>query len=151
MFWNSGRFFDLALGITQPLFDGGTLRHKERAAIEQQRQAAAQYRATVIVAFQNVADTLHAIEADAAALSVAAAVSDTAKTALDLTRRQHGLGYLDRLALIAAEQNHRQGQLGLLQARAARLADSALLFQALGGGWWHRDAAALAANAVDAN
>ncbi|MDM0086860.1 MULTISPECIES: efflux transporter outer membrane subunit [unclassified Variovorax] len=151
MFWNSGRFFDLALGITQPLFDGGTLRHKERAAIEQQRQAAAQYRATVIVAFQNVADTLHAIEADAAALSAAAAVSDTAKTALDLTRRQHGLGYLDRLALIAAEQNHRQGQLGLLQARAARLADSALLFQALGGGWWHRDAAALAANAADAN
>lgn len=142
MFWNSGRFFDLALGITQPLFDGGTLLHRERAANEAVRQAAAQYRSTVITAYQNVADTLQAIQADAEALKAATEVTDTARIALDLTKRRHSRGYLDRLALIAAEQTYRQGQLNLAQAQAARLGDSAMLFQALGGGWWLREAVA---------
>ncbi|SOZ38425.1 Outer membrane protein, tolC-like [Cupriavidus neocaledonicus] len=138
MFWNSGKFFDLALGITQPLFAGGTLLHRERAATEALRQAAAQYRSTVITAFQNVADTLHAIQTDAEALQAAAEVTDTAKTALDLTQRQHQRGYLDRLALIGAQQTYRQAQLNLAQAQATRLGDTAALFQALGGGWWDR-------------
>ena len=140
MFWNSGKFFDLALGVAQPLFDGGTLLHRERAANEALRQAAAQYRSTVIIAFQNVADTLHAIHADAESLQAATEVAGTAKAALDLTRRQHASGYLDRLALIGAEQTYRQGQLTLAQAQASRLGDTATLFQALGGGWWHRKA-----------
>ena len=138
MFWNSGKFFDLALGITQPLFDGATLKHRELAARELLLQASAQYRSTVITAFQNVADTLHAIHADAEALKAAAEVTEAAKTTLDLTKRQHERGYLDRLALISAEQNYRQATLSLLQARAARLGDTAALFQALGGGWWQR-------------
>lgn len=150
MFWNSGRFFDLALGVAQPLFDGGTLRHRERAAYEQQRQATAQYKSTVIVAFQNVADALHAVQADADALGAAAEATRAANTALELTRRQHSRGYLDRVALIAAEQSHRQAELSLAQARASRLGDAATLFQALGGGWWHRDANGLAQEAVSA-
>jgi len=146
MFWNSGKFFDLALGIAQPLFDGGTLKHRERAANESLRQAAAQYRSTVITAFQNVADTLQAIHADAEALKAANEVTETARTALDLTRRQHARGYLDRLALIGAEQTFRQAQLNLAQAQAARLGDTAALFQALGGGWWHRTSDSMAAD-----
>lgn len=138
MFWNSGRFFDLALTITQPIFDGGTLRHRERAAEQGLVQAAAQYRQVVITAFQNVADTLRAIHADAQALQANAEALDAAKTALELTQRQHAGGYVDRLSLIVAEQAHRQAQLNLAQAQAGRLGDSAALFQALGGGWWHR-------------
>lgn len=138
MFWNSGKFFDLALGLTQPLFDGGTLKHRERAAQELLKQAAAQYRSTVIQAYQNVADTLQAIQSDADALKAATDVSVIAKTSLDLTRRQHARGYLDRLALIGAEQTYRQAQLNLAQAQASRLGNTAILFQALGGGWWHR-------------
>ena len=140
MFWNSGRFFDIALGITQPLFDAGTLRHREGAAQQALRQATAQYRSTVITAYQNVADTLQAVHADAQALEAAAEVAETARTALALTRRQHASGYLDRLALINAEQNDRQAKLGLIQAQALRLGDSAALFQALGGGWWKQPA-----------
>ena len=138
MFWNSGKFFDLALNMTQPLFAGGTLLHRERAAREALRQAAAQYRSTVLIAFQNVADTLHAIHTDAEALKATAEVADTARASLDLTRRQHQRGYLDRLALIAAEQTYRQAQLSLAQAQATRLGDTAALFQSLGGGWWQR-------------
>lgn len=140
MFWSgSGIFFDIALGITQPIFDGGTLRHREFAASETMKQAAAQYRATVLAAFQNVADTLHAIESDSRALRIASEQTQFAKNAYELTKRQHATGYLDRLALITAQQNYRQSLMVFAQAQSARLGDSAALFQALGGGWWNRD------------
>ncbi len=145
MFWSSGRFFDIALGLTQPIFDGGTLRHRERAADAAVHQAAAQYRLAVLTAFQNIADTLHQIHADAQELTAANEVSDTARTALDLTTRQHDRGYVSRLVLIAAEQSSLQARLGVVQARASRLDDTAALFQALGGGWWHRPEASPAA------
>lgn len=139
MFWSgSGTFFQLMLGITQPIFDGGTLMHREYAATEAQKQAAAQYRATVLTAFQNVADTLHAITADANALAIANDLTIASKATYDLTGRQHASGYLDRLALINAQQTYRQALLSLSQAQASRLGDTAALFQALGGGWWNR-------------
>jgi len=138
MFWSSGKFFDLTASVTQTLFDGGTLKHREAAANETLRGAVAAYRATVATAFQNVADVLHAIETDSSALQTATEASDAAIAVRALTARQHALGYQDRLALIAAEQNVRQAELALAQAQAGRLGDSAALFQALGGGWWHR-------------
>lgn len=138
MFWDSGKFFSLAANIAQPIFDGGTLLHRQRAAEEGARQAAAQYKSTVISAFQNVADTLHAIHADATALSVAVEAKQSASISLDLIRRQHAKGYVDRIALIGAEQGQRLAELNSTQAYAARLGDTAALFQALGGGWWHR-------------
>lgn len=139
MFWSgSGIFFDIALGIAQPIFDGGTLKYREYAADEGMKQAAAQYRATVLSAFQNVADTLHAIEIDARALKIAQEQSDFAKKAYELTKRQHATGYLDRLALITAQQNYRQSLMLYAQAQSARLGNTAALFQALGGGWWNR-------------
>jgi len=135
-FWNSGQFFNLALGVTQPLFDGGTLLHREAAAKEAYLQAAADYRSTVLVGFQNMADVLHAIDTDAAALRATVDSAETARSVLELTRRQHAAGYLDRLALIAATQNSRQARINLVQAQGARLGDCAALFHALGGGWW---------------
>ena len=139
MFWSgSGTFFQLMLGITQPIFDGGTLMHREYAASEAQKQAAAQYRSTVLTAFQNVADTLHAIKADAHALHIADELTRASRATYDLTARQHASGYLDRLALISAQQTYRQALLSQSQAQASRLGDTAALFQALGGGWWNR-------------
>ncbi len=138
MFWSSsGMFFDLVLGIAQPIFDGGTLKAREFAASETMKQAAAQYRSTVLTAFQNVADTLHAIEADTRAVEVADDLTVSSKRAYDLTQRQHANGYLDRLALINAQQTYQQALLNSTQAQANRLGDSAALFQALGGGWWN--------------
>lgn len=135
LFAPGGRFFSFIAGLAQPVFDGGTLRHREGAARAAYDQAAAQYRVTVLAALQNVADALHAIDADAQALAIAADGMGSARTALELTRRQYGHGYLDRIALINAEQAQRQATMGWLQARAARLADTSALFQAVGGGW----------------
>ena len=112
--------------------------HRERAAKAAFTQAAEQYRSTVIAAFQNVADTLHALQQDADALKAASAATDAAKLTLDLTSSQVRAGYAGYLALLSAEQAYQQALINLVQARANRYADTAALFQALGGGWWNR-------------
>jgi NodT family efflux transporter outer membrane factor (OMF) lipoprotein len=131
-------FWGIGAAATAPLFQGGTLLHQERAAKAGYVQAAEQYRSTVLTAFQNVADTLTALEQDAEAMKAAAAAADAAQVTLDLARRQWRDGYAGYLALLSAEQTYQQGRINLVQAQANRYADTAALFQALGGGWWHR-------------
>ncbi len=131
-------FWGLGAALTAPIFQGGTLLHQERAAKAAYVQAAEQYRSTVLTAFQNVADTLTALEQDAAGLKAAAHAADAAKVTLDLSQRQWEDGYAGYLALLSAEQGYQQARINLVQAQAARYADTAALFQALGGGWWHR-------------
>ncbi|HSN17282.1 MAG TPA: efflux transporter outer membrane subunit [Gammaproteobacteria bacterium] len=135
-------FWGLAATITQPLFEGGTLTHEERAARAAYTEAAEQYRSTVLTAFQNVADTLTALDQDAKELQAAAAADQAAKRSLDLTTLQAKDGYTDSLQLATAEQAYQQAHLSLIQAEAARFIDTAALYQALGGGWWrHSDLA----------
>jgi NodT family efflux transporter outer membrane factor (OMF) lipoprotein len=131
-------FRDIGASVTQPIFQGGTLMHKERAARAAYAQADEQYRSTVLTAFQNVADTLHALEQDADGLKAAVAARDAAKVTLDLTTRQMQVGYVSYLALLNAEQSYQQAVINLVQAQSNRYSDSAALFQALGGGWWNR-------------
>lgn len=131
-------FWTLAGSLTQPIFEGGMLLHKERAARDAFVQAQEQYRATVLTAFQNVADSLNALEQDATALKAAAAAKDAANTTLDLTKRQLQSGQANYLAVLSAEQGYQQAVINLTQAQANRYADTAALFQALGGGWWNR-------------
>lgn len=131
-------FWTLAGGITQPIFQGGALRHKEKAARAACIQAGEQYRSTVLTAFQNVADTLNALEQDARGLSAAAEARDAARVTLNLAQAQFHSGAISYLALLNAEQTYQQAVINLVQAQANRYADTAALFQALGGGWWHR-------------
>jgi NodT family efflux transporter outer membrane factor (OMF) lipoprotein len=138
MFSGGNGFWDLTAGITQPIFDAGTLRHRERAAQAAYVEAAEQYRSTVLTAFQNVADTLHALQQDADTLKADAAAKDAASVTLDLARKQYQSGYVSYLALLSAEQAYQQAVISLVQAQANRYADTAALFQALGGGWWNR-------------
>lgn len=138
LFSSGTGFWGLGAMLSQPLFQGGSLLHQERAAKAAYVEAAEQYRSTVLTAFQNVADTLNALEQDAAALKTAAAAADAAKTTLDLSRRQWRVGYASYLALLNAEQTYQQARINLVQAQANRFADTAALFQALGGGWWNR-------------
>jgi NodT family efflux transporter outer membrane factor (OMF) lipoprotein len=131
-------FWDLGAAITAPIFQGGTLLHQERAAKAAYVVAAEQYRSTVLSAFQNVADTLVALDQDAEGLKSAAAAAAAAKVMLELSQRQWKAGYATYLSLSTAEQADLQAQINVVQAQANRYADTAALFQALGGGWWHR-------------
>lgn len=130
-------FWDVGASLSQTLFDAGALIYKKKAADAALDQAGAQYRATVILACQNVADTLRALRSDADALKASAEADRAAKASFDLARRQYQLGTLSLVALINAEQTYQNAEVALVQAQANRYADTAGLFQALGGGWWN--------------
>jgi NodT family efflux transporter outer membrane factor (OMF) lipoprotein len=126
-------FWSLGASLTQTLFEGGTLIHRKRAADAALDQAGALYRSSVLTAFQNVADALHALDTDADALSASARAEQAAQKSLDVVRRQLELGSISYLALVNAEQTYQQAVVSVAQARANRYADTAALYQALGG------------------
>jgi NodT family efflux transporter outer membrane factor (OMF) lipoprotein len=144
LFQNGSSIWSLAAGLLQPVFRGGELTAKRSAAVAAYDQAAAHYRETVLQAFQNVADVLRALDADATALKAEAEAEAAAYAALDLTKKQFELGAVSYLSLLNAERQYRQTKINLVQAQAARFADTAALFQALGGGWWNRSQAGTA-------
>ncbi len=131
-------FWDVGASLTQTLFDAGALLHKHRAADAALDQAGAQYRAAVILACQNVADTLRALQTDADALKADAAAARAAKAAFDLASKQLDVGSVSFVAVMNAETTYQQAELTLVQAQGNRYSDTAGLFQALGGGWWNR-------------
>ena len=139
LFTSDSSVWNLGAGLLQPVFHGGELNARRRAAEAAYDQAAALYRGTVLLAFQNVADVLRALELDAATLKAQAGAEAAARESLELARRQYQLGAVSYLALLDAERQHQQSLIGLAQARSARFADTGALFQALGGGWWNRE------------
>jgi len=138
LFTPGNGYWTLAGSLTQTIFDGGTLLHRTRQARAAFAQAEAQYKSTVISAAQNVADSLHAVQSDADALKATNEADVAAKRTFDITVSQQRQGEVNYLALLSAEQAYLQAEIGLVQAEANRYADTAALFQALGGGWWNR-------------
>jgi NodT family efflux transporter outer membrane factor (OMF) lipoprotein len=130
--------WSLVGGVTQPIFKGGTLVHQRRAAVAAAQQAAANYQATVVTAFQNVANTLAALEADAQVFAADAAGERAARGSLTLVQVQFKSGAASYTQVLTAEQTYQNAAVALVKARAQRYADTAALFQALGGGWWNR-------------
>lgn len=130
--WNIGA------NLLQPIFHAGELRARKRGAEAAYDQAFAQYRLAVLGAFQNVADVLQALEADAAALKAQADAETAARESLEMTQKQLQFGAASYLVLLTAQRQYQQARIGLAQAQGARYADTAALFQALGGGWWRR-------------
>jgi NodT family efflux transporter outer membrane factor (OMF) lipoprotein len=138
MFRKGGPFWNLVGSATQPVFEGGTLLHRKRAADAALKQAAAQYQSAVLTAYQNVADALHASLSDADALAANVRAENAAKVTYDLTQRQMEVGYVNYLILLNAETTYQQALILRVQAQATRFGDTVALFQALGGGWWNR-------------
>ncbi len=131
-------FFTVIGSLTQPIFDAGTLFRRQRAAEETLTQAQAQYRATVIGAFQNVADTLRALQSDAKAVAAAEAAEKATGQSLALIRKQYAAGAVNSTQVLLAQQGYLSALVTSASARATQYADTAALFQALGGGWWNR-------------
>jgi NodT family efflux transporter outer membrane factor (OMF) lipoprotein len=138
LFTPSTAIWSIAASGTQPIFHGFTLLHQERAAKAAYEVADAQYRNTVLAAFQNVADALRALQLDAATLKSQQDATRAASDTLTLARDQYKLGSITYVTLLNAQRSYQQARLALVQAQAARYADTAALFQALGGGWWNR-------------
>lgn len=137
LFSSGSTVWSLGAGLLQPLFHGGELTAKRRAAMAAYDQALAQYRDTVLAAFREVADTLRALEADARALRAQADAEASARETLDLVENQYRIGAVNYISLLVAQRMYHEAQINLVQARANRFADTAALFQAMGGGWWN--------------
>ncbi len=138
LFKGPSTIWSIGAGLTQPIFNGGELRAKRRAAEDAYDQAAAQYRQTVLTAFENVADSLRALDTDAESLKAYAESEAVAHQSLDLSQSQYKFGAVSFVQLLQVETQYQQARDNLAQAQAARLADTAALFQSLGGGWWNR-------------
>lgn len=136
LFAANGTFWSLGGNLTAPLFHGGALRSKRRAAIEAYDQALAGYRQAVLVGLSQVADALRALEQDARALEAQARATAAAEEALRLIRANYEAGVANYLQVLVAFDQYHQARIGYIQARAQRLQDTVGLFVALGGGWW---------------
>ena len=128
-------YYTLAASVAQPIFDGFTLYHKQKAAEAGLEVAEAQYRAAVLTAFQNVADALRSLQLDAKAVKAAVLAERTAKASLDIVEKQLNAGQVNQLAVLNAQQTYLVAAVTRVQAEADRLSDTAALFMALGGGW----------------
>jgi len=140
LFNEPANVWSIGASLLQPIFHGGQLTAQRRAAVAAYDAASAQYRGTVLQAFQNVADSLLALETDARAHKAQADAAALARDSLELTSRQFKLGGVGYLSLLNAQRQYQLARVNVIQTEAARYADTAALFQALGGGWWNRQA-----------
>jgi NodT family efflux transporter outer membrane factor (OMF) lipoprotein len=138
LFTPGNGIFEVLTQVLAPIFQGGTLLHQQRAAVAAAQGAAASYRATVVGAFQNVADVLTALQGDAGALAANERAERAAARSLNLARLQYGAGGVAYLTVLTAQTQYQGAVLGLIRAQAARFTDTAALYTALGGGWWNR-------------
>jgi NodT family efflux transporter outer membrane factor (OMF) lipoprotein len=139
LFGAGSAVWGLGAGLLQPIFHGGALEATRRAEVAGYDQAAAQYRETVLQAFREVADVLRALEYDALTLKAQSDAEAAARDTLDIATKQVRIGATSHLALLDAQRQYHLARILLVQAQALRFADTAALFQSLGGGWWNRD------------
>ena len=137
LFGTAANIWSVAGTIAQPLFHGGTLWHQRQAAIEAYNASLSDYQQVVVTSFQQVADTLRAVEHDAETLKAQSAALAAAEQALQLIQSNYQSGLANYLQVLTADNQYQQARLGYIQAQALRLQDTAALFVALGGGWWH--------------
>jgi len=142
LFNSASAFYLLGASITQPIFHAGELQAKRRSALAAYDQAAAAYKETVLAGLQNVADTLRALEADAKKLRERTDAATQARDFERIVSSRHDAGGVSLVALLDAQRKVRNARLEQAQAMADRYADTAALFQALGGGWWNEENAA---------
>jgi outer membrane protein TolC len=150
LFGPGGAIWNLGANLMAPIFQGGTLRAKKRAAVAAYEQTAANYKQTVLTAFQQVADVLRALEHDAQALSAQSQAMKASGESLALSREQYKAGASSYLAILLAERQYQQARIGYVEALGTRYQDTAALFQALGGGWWSAAGGTAAATPVSA-
>ncbi len=133
LFDRASNVFSLAGALVAPLFDGGTLRAEQRAAVDAMHTSAANYQQAVLVAFGQVADSLQALEHGAEQLDTQANAQDAARESLELTRKSYLEGNVGVLQVLDAERLYQRARLGFVQAQAQRYLDTVQLFLALGG------------------
>ena len=143
-FVTGGDVWNVASSLAQPIYNGGALRAEKRKAEAAYQEADGVYRQTVLQAFGEVADTLTSINHDAQTLTARSEAAAAGDSSYQIAQGRYQAGGISELTLLEAERQSLQAELDLTSAAAARYADSATLFEALGGGWWNSAPAATA-------
>jgi NodT family efflux transporter outer membrane factor (OMF) lipoprotein len=133
LFASGNGAYSLTSGLTQPLFDGGTLRATRRADLDAMNARLADYQHTVLQSLRQVADVLGSIDHDAQLLAAEARAVDAAQASLDLARQSYQAGNSGILQVLDAERAVQRSRLEYVRVAGQRLHDSARLFLALGG------------------
>jgi NodT family efflux transporter outer membrane factor (OMF) lipoprotein len=136
LFNPAGLVWSIAAGLTEPAFDGGLRQAERRAALDAFKASAADYKKTVLAAFEQVADLLEGLVHDASLLAAQKRALDTASQALRLQRISYASGGTGILGLLDAERQYQQASLGYIRAQAQRYLDTVQLLGAMGGSWW---------------
>ncbi|HUR05062.1 MAG TPA: efflux transporter outer membrane subunit [Nonomuraea sp.] len=136
LFQGPSAIWSLLSGITAPLFHGGALRAQKRAAVDAYQATFADYRETVLSAFQQVADVLNALDTDNQLVDAEHRALAASSASLDLQRISYDAGKSNLLELVDAERSYQQARLGDARAVAQRYQDVTQLAVAMGGGWW---------------
>ncbi|MBV8199829.1 MAG: efflux transporter outer membrane subunit [Acidobacteria bacterium] len=134
---SASRSWSVGSNLDAPLYHGGALAAQRRAAVDAYNAQLAVYRQTVLQAFGQVADVLSALEHDAELMSASRRALEIAAASLALQRSSYAAGKTSALQLIVAENTYSEARLGNVRAASQRLADTAQLFIAVGGGWWN--------------
>ncbi len=135
VFGNGINIWNIGINLLQPLFRGGELQARKRAAEAAYDQAVAAYRLSVLQGLQNVADVLRALEADVQEVSARSLQADRAEEAYRITLERFRTGGVSEVTLIEADRQRLAARVAFLQAKANQYTDAAALFQALGGSW----------------
>jgi NodT family efflux transporter outer membrane factor (OMF) lipoprotein len=128
----AGAIWSVGATVTQPLFHGGALRAQKRQYAQLYEASQSAYRQTILAAFENVADTLASLEADAESLDQSRRAADAALQTQRDTQARYRLGALPWVAALSAGQQYESARASLARARGARLADTGSLFQSMG-------------------
>jgi len=131
------KFWSIGPTATTPVFQGNSLWYVRRASIDAYQQSQATYRQTVLGAFEQVADSLKALEHDAEGLQAQVEAQRAAGEALNLLQVNYRAGLVAFRDVLTADVQFHQATIGWLQALAQRHQDTVALFVALGGGWWN--------------
>ena len=129
-------FWTLSTGLTAPIFNAGALSSKVKAAKAGYESSFYNYKSTVLGAFQNVADSLAAIEFDTKSYEQQNINVELAKDSLAIAQKQYSLGAINYMVLLDAQRNFAQAKIGLLNAQTNRLANTVAFYQSMGGAPW---------------
>jgi NodT family efflux transporter outer membrane factor (OMF) lipoprotein len=136
-FTDGGNIWSFGGALAQPIFNGGALRAEKRKAVAAYEEAGANYQQVVLQSFEQVADSLRAIEHDAQTLQARTEAAMQADATYKIASQRYTAGGISQLSLIDAQRQYLQTTIDRTNSAASRYSDSAALFQALGGGWWN--------------
>ena len=136
-FTSGGSVWNFGAALAQPIFNGGALGRRNARPWQPTKRPAATYQQVVLQAFEQVADSLRAIDHDAQTLQARSEAAAQAEATYNIASRRYGAGGISQLSLLDAQRQYLQTSIDRTNSAAGRYADSASLFQALGGGWWN--------------